>query len=300
MIKSVVELFTEGKLKQGDAINYQPDFANYNTYCQNTGCKSQWLCTNKRVKWIVLGFDKVNNQVLFMPAKGVNRIVLGGTNGLLRGTEETHNISKILYSSKTLGITARSITIDDVNMVCGNIPPANCAREAFYPKGTMVEGEVEYDGKLYKKVEHCSKFAKFYISDGGGIEVFEGVNQRYRIPKENKPVFVTHTYNYYDISDYNLKVAKMLKGVNLLASTSTFLFFNEAKYRIHYVNSNYVSACDLYSSSGEAKWMSFNLRPVIALGEDFFLEEEKWPIKRWRIVRKKKVTAKIKTTRRGI
>lgn len=294
MAKSVVELFVEGKLKQGDYINYHPDLARYNTDTKNTGFKVQQLCTNKRVKWIVLGYDKVNNQVLFMPAYGVNRIVLAGTNGLLRGAEEANNISKVLYSSKSLGISARSITIEDINIACGNIPPVPCVREAFYPKGTKVDGVIEFEGKIYKKVEHCSKFAKFYISDGGGIAVHEGVNQWYRVPKENKPVFVTHTYHYYDIADYNQKVARMLRGVNLLASTSTFLFLDEVKYRMRYVSYNDVSACDLYSSSGEAKWMSFELRPVIALGSEFLLEEGRWLSRTWHVTRTKKLVSKTK------
>ena len=65
------------------------------------------------------------------------------------------------------------MTIEDLNKACNYTPSEPTIRYAYYPYGTTFEeGEttIEYNGKTYTKAAHYSSTAKFYTSDGGGVE----------------------------------------------------------------------------------------------------------------------------------
>ena len=146
------------KVKVGDYVEYIPDTAEYTTDTNNTGYTSAQTLNTETKDWRVLYVNSETGEVLLTTNGIVNSgTYLRGTKGYFRGPTELNNICKALYSNSSLGITARSMTIEDLNKACNYTPSEPTTRYAYYPKGTtFAEGDttIEYNGKTYTKTAH--------------------------------------------------------------------------------------------------------------------------------------------------
>lgn len=221
---------------------------------------------------------------------------LQGTKGYFRGSTELNNVCKALYSNSSLGITARNMTIEDINKACNYIPSVTSARYAYYPFGTtFVEGDttIEYNGNMYTKAAHNKNTAKFYISDGGGIEDTDVDGFKYKKPEIDNPVYVTQTYY-----DYNPTVKSSIIGMMLdssdgwLASPCVDPSSNYANFRMFTVSSSYIHANTLCYSTGSTSSKSNGIVPLIALDStlqidtDDTIRDGSTPAKAWKLIKK--------------
>ena len=206
-------------LEVGDYVEYIPDTAEYTTDTNNTGYTSAQTFKTQTKDWRVVYKNTETGEVLLTTNGIVNdgtgekndEMYLSGTKGYLRGPTELNNICKALYSNSSLGITARSMTIEDLNKACNYTPSEPTTRYAYYPYGTTFEeGEttIEYNGKTYTKAACDYSTAKFYTSDGGGKTDSDGFT--YRTPGVDNPVYVTKTYYNYNPSSKNSTVGSIL------------------------------------------------------------------------------------------
>ena len=263
-------------LKVGDYVEYTPDSNTYTTDTNNTGYTSAQTLTTGTNAWRVLYVDESTGEVLITTEGIVNDgIYLRGTKGCLRGPQELNNICKNLYSNSSLGLTARSMTVEDLNKACNYTPSEPTTRYAYYPKGTTFpEGDttIEYNGKTYRKTAHgYTEYttAEFYTSDGGGTEKTDGDGFTYRTPEAGNPVYVTKTYYGYNPSSKNSTVGSILgSNYGWLASPSVAVDSDYAYFFVRNAYSSSVDANGLYYSRGEEPLYSSSgngVSPLVSL-----------------------------------
>lgn len=279
-VNNYVEHTLATDVKVGGYIEYIPDSAEYITDSEKTGYNSQTLKTAENTKWKVLYANKRTGEVLLTTDEPVNDgTYLKGIKGYLDGASELNKICEKLYSNKKLGITARSMTITDLNKACGVTNPASVYKDygvgyAYYPAGTTFEEDNTTtinpsNGKTYiNKV--AKEIAKFYTSDGGGKEeTVDGI--KYRVPTEaDGPVFVTRTYYIYAPIDFSMTVGRVLGSFgssksNWLASQAVGLTEDSANFNIRYASSEIVDANYLCSSYDNLEESYDSIRPIISL-----------------------------------
>ena len=291
------------KVKVGDFVEYIPDTAEYTTDTNNTGYTSAQTFKTQSKDWRVVYKNTETGEVLLTTNGIVNdgtgekndKMYLSGTKGYLRGPTELNNICKALYSNSSLGITARSMTAEDINKAC-NYTPSEPIRYAYYPYGTKFEeGDttVKYNGKTYTKTAHSSSTAKFYTSDGGGIEKTDSDGFTYRTPEADNPVYATSTYYWYTPSSSNSTVGNILGGsYGWLASPCVYLNSSYASFSVRRASSSNVSADTLYYSDGYTFSNSYGVCPLVSLGSMLQVDtgdtarDGSTSAKAWKIIKK--------------
>ena len=284
-------------LKVGDYVEYVPDTAEYTTDINNTGYTSAQTLNTETKDWRVLYVNSETGEVL-PTTNGIvnNRTYLEGTKGYLGGPTELNNICKALYSNSSLGITARSMTVEDLNKACNYTPSEPTKRYAYYPIGTtFVDGDktIEYNGKTYTKKAYGYSTARFYTSDGGGIEKTDGDGFTYREPKAGNPVYVTGTDYYYNPESKNRTVGSILgTSDGWLASPCVDLFSSYADFCVREANDLNVSTKNLCSSVGYAVNYGRGVRPLVSLGSMLQIDtsdtarDGSTSAKAWKIIKK--------------
>ncbi len=289
-------------LNVGDYVEYIPDTAEYTTDTNNTGYTSAQTFKTQTKDWRVLYKNTETGEVLLTTNGIVNdgtgekndKIYLEGTKGYLRGPTELNNICKALYSNSSLGITARSMTVEDLNKAC-NYTPSEPTRYAYYPKGTtFAEGDttIEYNDNIYTKTVHYRGTVKFYTSDGGGIEK-DSDGFTYRTPEADNPVYVTETNYRYNPSSSNSTVGSIL-GVSdgWLASPCVGLDSSNARFLVRLAYSSFVKAGLLCNSYDATFSFSFGVRPLVSLGSMLQIDtgdaarDGSTSAKAWKIIKK--------------
>ena len=285
------------KVKVGDYVEYIPDTAEYTTDTNNTGYTSAQTLNTETKDWRVLYVNSETGEVLLTTNGIVNSgTYLRGTKGYFRGPTELNNICKALYSNSSLGITARSMTIEDLNKACNYTPSEPTTRYAYYPKGTrFAKGDttIEYNGKTYTKTAHGNSTAKFYTSDGGGVEKTDGDGFTYRTPEADNPVYATETYYYYNPRSKNSKVGSVLGNFGgWLASPCVNLGSFYAYSCVRLAGSRLVGEYFLYGSYVSSLSLSFGVRPLVSLGSMFQIDSSDTArdgsisTKAWKIIKK--------------
>ena len=284
-------------LEVGDYVEYIPDTAEYITDINNTGYTLAQTLNTETKDWRVLYVNSETGEVLLTTNGIVNSgTYLQGTKGYFRGPTELNNICKALYSNSSLGITARSMTIEGSNKACNYTPSEPTTRYAYYPNGiTFVEGDttIEYNGKTYTKKAHYSSTAKFYTSDGGGVGKTDSDRFIYRTPEVDNPVYVTKTYYNYNPSSKNLTVGSILgSSYGWLASPCVNLISSYADFDVCLARSSNVSARYLYDSYGRTYSSSYGVCPLVSLGSMLQIDtsdtarDGSTSAKAWKIIKK--------------
>ena len=295
-------------LKVGDYVEYIPDTAEYTTDKNNTGHTSAQTFKTQTKDWRVVYKNTETGEVLLTTNGIVNdgtgekndKMYLKGEKGYLRGPTELNNICKALYSNSSLGITARSMTLEDLNKACNYTytPSEPTMRYAYYPKETtFVDGDttIEYNGNTYTKTAHGYTTAKFYTSDGGGVEKTDSDRfTTYRTPKVDNPVYVTNTSYWYNPSSKNSTVGSILgDSYGWLASPCVGLDPYRANFFVRYASSSRVKARSLYYSGGGAySSSSYGVRPLVSLGSMLQIDSSdtardgSTSAKAWKIIKK--------------
>ena len=291
------------KVKVGDFVEYIPDTAEYTTDTNNTGYTSAQTFKTQTKDWRVVYKNTETGEVLLTTNGSVNdgngekndKMYLSGTKGYLRGPTELNNICKALYSNSSLEITARSMTIEDLNKAC-NYTPSEPIRYAYYPNGTtFAEGDttIEYNGKTYTKTAHGYSTANFYTSDGGGIEKTDSDGFTYRTPEADNPVYVTNTYYYYTPSSKSSTVGSILgSSYGWLASPRVGLGSFSAGFIVCFASSSSVDACGLYVSGDDTDSCGEGVIPLVSLGSMLQIDSSdtsrdgSTSAKAWKIIKK--------------
>ena len=238
-------------LKVGDYVNYVPTSKTITTDTSKTGYDTaQTLTTQANTQWKVFSIDETTGEVL-LTTQGVTNtdtwVYLSGATGYLHGAEELNRICKELYSNTEKGITARSMTIEDLNKAVGYAPTSNSdyGKEYTYTSG------------------------RFYTYEENGKTVTS------ETPKEassSNPVTVKHTSCDYVPSSKNSTIGNILDGnYGWLASPFVYAYSSGASFDMRYASSSHVGGHELYNSFGYVRPSSKGVRPVVSLSSKYLL-----------------------------
>ena len=265
-------------VKVGDYVEYIPDNDTYTTEKNNTGYTLTQTITTETRDWRVLYVDKETGEVLLTTNGAVNlNIHFKGKKGYFGGIAELNNICEALYSNSTLGITARSMSIEDLNKACNYTPSTMPARYAYYKGGTKFEEDdktIEYKGNVYRKSAPLWQTLKIYASDGGGIEKTDSNGFKYREPQDNNPVYVTDSSESYSQNLQNSKVGEILgNNFGWIASQVNCTDYGATTIGMWAVKNDTFMLANLYNSKDYNEYDNyFSIRPVVSLNSSYKLK----------------------------
>ena len=270
------------KIKVGDYVNYAPTAVqNLETDPTKTGYTKQVLSTDATAKWRILSIDNETGKVMLTTDGYVNKVTIKGAAGYLYGANELHRLCEKLYSNTEKGITARSMTIEDLDKACGYIPSTDLLRYAWYPADTADSDlkDVTAGGHTYTAKKHTASLAsgveypRFYNWDDKNGVTHKSTSETDYIELKSKdePVLITGTYYGYDPSSANAEIGDILKGDETnrgwfaspcvaLGSEDAFVYYG---LRVAYTTT--VTGDGSVISAGYAGVLSWGLRPIISI-----------------------------------
>lgn len=276
---AIISLIKSGTIKIGDYISYTPDSKTYTTSLNETGINgTETFQTENDLTWKILYADTLKNQVIITPASPVSakEINFKSIIGYFNAPKVLNDLCSTLYSNESLKLTARSITLDDINNACSYSPlSGDVTRKAYYPYGSNETGNIDFNNSQYEKSVVSNKTHRFLSSDGGGKQTSENYNgypYSYSTPDSILgPVYVTNTYYTYNINNYGSGVSQILnqRYTNcFLADTCTYVQDDKASFMLMTLNEDTVGADisrPLYESGGKYSNVSSHYRPVVVL-----------------------------------
>ena len=267
------------KVKVGGYVNYTPTAVTgiapdptKTGYSQDAP-----LSTDTSAAWRILSIDDETGEVLITTKGAVNNVTLKGATGYLYGADELHRVCEKLYSNTEKGLTARSMTIEDLDKATGNSAPSNNIRYAWYTSGATETPDVTVNGKVYTGRKHQAALAggvtkpRFLDWDDASGVTHKATNENDY--NENisatTPVLTSRTYYGYNPGTGNAVINDILGGDDThrgwLASSyvymhaeNEYVYFGMRAAYLGYVNGN-----GLYNSPGNVNAPSFGLRPVV-------------------------------------
>lgn len=271
----------------GNYISYTPDTKQYTPSVTATGYNYRQNLKTERANWRVIYTNPETGEVLATPEGAVNLgTYLAGIEGYYSGVKVLNDICSALYSNEALGITARSMTVEDLDKACGysreNIDEKNLVRYAYYisnggpgggpggrPGGWGWQNEtVTYDGKTYTKAyvnTGWGSSAKFFVSDAGGTANTEN-GRTYKTPSTDNPVYVTQSYYSYIPGNEKIVVGNILGSEYCWLATQCVYLDSTAEYlSLRAISRDETYAYYLYNSTGKSYEPYAGLRPVISL-----------------------------------
>lgn len=303
------------KIDVGDFVNYKPSAGN-STILYNSklgGEDADIKVTSKEMNWRILDIDEETGKVLLTAYEvptlymedgtSIDGIALKGSKGYLNGPSELNRICRELYSNSSKGITARSMTVEDLNKACNYTSSEPTIRYAYYPAGTTNTPDVVVNGKAYNGRAHTGYFyngltrPEFYTYDDNTGETI--TTETPASPTAEKPMLVSTGFYTYNLSQ---SVKDLLgNGERWLASTCAGVYTNCAGFGVRCVNVRGVTSVTrampspdvdtsvLYFSSCNVGGDSRGVCPVVSLsskllnidetGKDGQSIENAWNIK---------------------
>ena len=268
------------KIDVGNYVNYNlTTKKKVATLSNKTGATSQSLETDTSAKWRIISIDQDTGKILITTEGPVNdkQVTLRGAVGYLNGAEELNRLCERLYSNTEKGLTARSMTIDDLDKATGNSAPANNTRHAWYTADATETPDVTVNGKVYTGRKHQVALAggvttpRFLDWDDASGVTHKATNENDY--NENisatTPVLTSRTYYGYNPGTGNAVINDILGGDvthrGWLASSYVNIYseYEYVAFGLRAAYSGNMNGDRLYYSSGDVGAPSFGLRPVV-------------------------------------
>ena len=247
-LRTITQNYIAG-LAVGDYVNYVPTSKTITTDTSKTGYNTvETLTTQANTQWRVLSIDKTTGEILLTTQGATNtdtNVTLKGATGYLHGAEELNRICKELYSNTEKGITARSMTIEDLNKAVGYDPTSDdrsdYGKEKTYTSGT------------------------FYTYEENGKTV---TSETPKVASSSNPVTVKRTYYSYNPGSKNSTVGNILgSSLGWLASPYVLLYseYASAYFGLRMAWTTNVDGSYSVMSTGNVGTRSWGLRSVVSL-----------------------------------
>ena len=271
------------KIKVGDYVNYVPtSVQNVETDSTKTGYDKEILSTDTTAKWRILSIDNETGKIMLTTDGYMNKVTLKGATAYFNGVSELHRLCESLYSNTEKGITARSMTIEDLNKACEYVPSDDLIRYAWYPADTedsdlkdVVVGEHTYIAKKHTtSLLSGLEYPRFYNWDDKNGVTHQSVNETDYIELKSKdePILITETMYWYEVSSANPVIGDILNVGNAencgwLASACIFWYPDSINtyYGLYTAYSFSVNASASIDSNSHWYAPSCGLRPVIQI-----------------------------------
>lgn len=272
------------KLQIGQYVNYTPTSANtISSGPSKTGASAEIMSTNTSIKWRILDINEQTGKAILTTNGYVNNLTIKGYTGYFGGVSELNRLCAALYSNTSKNITARSMTIEDLDRACNFTPSgeAEQVRYAWYPASTPSSDlvDITIGDKVYIARKHESNldgitYPRFYNWDDrttGITHISTDENDYVELKSKEYPILITRTMCWYNPSDYNPTIGNILKGDEYnrgwLASTYVYVAPEGygAGYGLRTAFTNNVFTYDSYHSAGNIISPSYGLRPVVEI-----------------------------------
>ena len=289
---SIGETVKREGIKVGDYVNYTYDqkTTGYSLLATQSGYTSNQTINQKSgMKWRVLNIHENGTVDLIADIASTDQtIYFQGALGYNNGVYLLNDICKELYSNSTLGITARSIKIEDLE---DQMNETGIAARDGYVYETTQYGNTKTNTGTY------TQYPNLYAKEKGsgidttevkasGIEVSDNgyTNPTTETSSKASSLTVTQTYYYFSnipanyFKDYNESsstVRDMLFNtgtVYWIASRSVNCSADNAHFGLRYVSNDKLGSRAMFNSSAATGNSAYRLRPVVSLGTDIRIE----------------------------
>ena len=252
--------------------------------------------------WKIMEVDENGNitKLFGVPSSSQSRVYFQGSTGYNNGVYLLNDICKSRYGNASLGATARSLTIEDIEsrMNATGIEARNA-----YKSGTVQYGTTrKYTGSnaQYPAIYAQEKYSGIEVSDvADGTQVITGSvdttaqskmnpsgktqsEDVYTTPTTDKlttdattltctqtdyPMFMANASSYFDDTNFYSMIFKT--GTNFYLA-SRYVSCNSnlsyANFGLRYVRDSYLYSFELFSSNSTGYTSNFYLAPVVSLG----------------------------------
>ena len=275
-------------IEVGDYVNYVPD-TNTEGYTTDklssaiTGSSNNTSAIKQdSLKWKILNIDPSGRVDLISETPTSQNVYFSGARGYNNGVYVINDICRSLYSNSSLGITARSLDIKDIE---DKMNATGIAKRNEYSNGSGLPtyGNAKTYGSVY------NKYPNLYAQEkGSGINTetvkTDGIDVNadgYSSPVQedsstaNEGLTVTQTFygwsttssNYFDDQEFY----RMVFGTESnywLASRYAYCDSSLARFGLRRVDNSNLSGGDVFRSNGRAYRNYYRIRPVVSLGSD--------------------------------
>ena len=270
-------------LEIGDYVAYSPGSETVSSYSLPTtysGHTSDQTISRDSLNWRVLSINEDGTVDLISATPTSQDICLQGSAGYNNGVYLLNDVAASLYSNKSLGVTARSLTIEDIeagmnesgldyvhsyNSGYATVGDTKTYTDRYYPNlyaqenGSGIDLTTTNDPNSEVKTDGIGQSDKFY--DSPTTETYS---------KANSSLTVTQTYYYRTMNSSYYKNSTFYNLVHpgnsyWLASryVSTDSFY--ARFGLRVVNHINLSGLGLFNSYNYARSDDYRLRPVVSL-----------------------------------
>jgi hypothetical protein len=241
-----------------------------------------------------------NGNITKLLGIGAKKVLFCGTTGYNNGVYLLNDICKSRYGNASLGATARSLNIEDIE---SRMNATGIAARNAYKSGTVQYGTTrKYTGSnaQYPAIYAQEKYSGIEVSDvADGTQVITGSvdttaqskmnpsgktqsEDVYTTPTTDKlttdattltctqtdyPMFMANASSYFDDTNFYSMIFKT--GTNFyLASRYVSCNSNRsyANFGLRYVRDSYLYSFELFSSNSTGYTSNFYLAPVVSLG----------------------------------
>ena len=274
-------------IEVGDYVNYVPD-TNAEGYTTEKLSESITGSTDNTsaiiqddLKWRILNIDASGKVDLISDIPTSQEVYFRGARGYNNGVYVINDICRNLYSNSSLGVTARSIDLKDIEDKMNATGIA--ARNAY-----TGSGEIQYgNSKTYGSGNN--QYPNLYAKENGsGINTetvkTDGIDVNadwYSSPTTEDSstasdgLTVTQTYYYFSSTPSSYfddhEFYQLVFGTNSnywLASRYATCRSDYVHFGLRYVYNSDFSGFGVFYSNGSTGYSSYRLRPVVSLGVD--------------------------------
>ena len=286
---TIGEVVKREGIKVGDYVNYTPDVSTteygvdkLSSEITGTINNSSAITQDSSMKWRIMNIDASGRVDLISETPTSKSVYFSGARGYNNGVYVINDICKSLYSNNSLGITARSIDLKDIEDKMNDT--GKNAISAYTSNGGIQHGNTKTYGSGY------NKYPNLYAEENGsgintetvkknGIDVnADGYSSPTTEDSSTAEEGLTVTQTYYNMSSPSSyfddqEFYKLVFGTNSyywLASRCADCRSTYANFGLRRVNNNSgLDGSDTFYSDGDPYNYYFcRLRPVVSLGSD--------------------------------
>ena len=283
-INDIVNQFSDSQtkpdrsfLKVGDYIDYTPDTAgNYmglgtseNEKAGSTDNPADGIPQDTTLKWRVMNINNDGSVDIVSAAPIATNVYFQGSLGYNNGVLLLNDLCKSQYSNSTLGVTARSIDLEDIEKKFNS---TGINARNTYNNGNKTYGQTQtytnnysYTPDIYN---HVGKTAAEESKDYYSTPTTATHSQKGTLEVQQTYYYFSNTpASYFDDSTFH----ELIFGTGTaywLASRYALCYSTRACFGLRYVNSANLDGANLFYSNNYTYYLTLRVRPVVSLGSN--------------------------------
>lgn len=273
---------TKEMLKIGDYVQYTPDSAGaYNLASTTSGYNYNQTITQETFNWRIMSINSDGTVDLVSDEPTDQTIYLQGALAYNNAVWTLNDICEKQYSNTTLGVTARSLNLIDIESKFNETGIE--ARNKYKSTGNIQYGSINtytgtktYYPNLYAKEKGSG--INSYTARQDGIDASDSYYEEPTQETSTKASYLTATQSLYRFTAGTDDYFDSVKFYNLIFNSGKYCLLatrmidcsstGNVNYIIGLIWSRYLTPISLYFSDGTSNSDDFSIRPVVTLGSN--------------------------------